>query len=281
MNKKNTNLVTVDELSASLNSANIRVIDASWYLPNQARNCLAEYQCGHIPGATFFDIDAVSDHSSDLPHMLPSADVFSSALSEMGISNQADIVVYDSAGLFSAARVWWMFKVFGHESVRVLNGGLPAWKAAGHATSDVSNDIQASAYKATFDAQRLKTKPDMLANAKSGECLVLDARPLARFLGQAPEPRAGLPSGHMPHSVSLPFNELLHDGHLKSSAELRDLFSSLKVDGNTKIITSCGSGVTAAIITLALSEAGLGLHSLYDGAWAEWASADDAEVLTE
>ncbi|RBP52848.1 3-mercaptopyruvate sulfurtransferase [Arenicella xantha] len=271
-------LCSVDELSDRLNDPTLRVLDGSWYLPSAQRNTIAEYQQQHIPGAQFFDIDMVSDTQSELPHMLPSADIFSTHVGNLGISNRHEVVVYDTAGLFSAARVWWMFKVFGHQRVRVLNGGMPAWIAHGGAISAAQVQLQAEVYESSEPAGLVVNHADLLANCHTADYTVLDARSAARFAGRAPEPRAGLPSGHIPGSKSLPFDQLLLDGQLRSAAELGALFESLQDQPEPKFITSCGSGVTAAIISLALFEAGYGLQRLYDGAWAEWASLPESPI---
>lgn len=281
MTTSSTQLINVNELANIANQANVHILDTSWYLPAKQRDCQQEFLDCHIPGAHFFDIDVVSDHSSDLPHMLPSAELFAQTVGGLGIVNQDRVIVYDTAGLFSAARVWWMFKVFGHQDVLVLNGGLPAWQAAGLPVSNELNKPGAVEYKAILSAAMVRDKSDMISNAESGECVVLDARPHARFTGQDPEPRPELSSGHMPNSVSLPFDQLIENGHLKPVEQLKAIFASLDVHQSSQLITSCGSGVTAAIITLALAEAGLGLHSLYDGAWSEWAAADDTVILRD
>lgn len=275
-----SNLCSVSELQRLLDNPTICIIDSSWYMPAQAIDTRSEHLKKHIPGAVFFHIDEVCDLSSDLPHMLPSAEEFSTAVATLGISNEKEVIVYDSAGLFSAARVWWMFKVFGHQKVRVLQGGLPTWVAAGGEVSDVPVEVAPATYHAQLDANLVVDKAAVIANCESKECVVLDARSNQRFLGTAPEPRPGLSSGHMPESRSLPFDQLLENGQLKTANELRPIFASLGVNEHTKVITSCGSGVTAAIITLALSEAGFGMQRLYDGAWSEWASANDTVVLT-
>lgn len=277
------NLCSVSELNKKRkdNDNRLRVLDSSWYLPSEAIDAQRAFNKQHISGATFFHIDSICDQKSILPHMLPSADEFAAAVENLGINNDSDVIIYDSAGLFSAARVWWMFKVFGHASVRVLNGGLPAWIADGGTLSDAAKAPVAENYNARLNVELVKTKSDLIENAQTHAYSILDARPTARFLGQAPEPRPGLPSGHMPHSVSLPFGQLLDNGYLKPADQLRDIFLAAGIDDSSSIITSCGSGVTAAIITLALAEAGLGMHSLYDGSWTEWASSKDTLILTE
>jgi len=276
------NLCSVSELQKRLNDkdSRLRILDSSWYLPSERIDSEAEFDKQHIPSAAFFHIDSICDQQSELPHMLPSAEKFAAAVGKLGISNNSNVVVYDSAGLFSAARVWWMFKVFGHSSVKVLNGGLPAWISNGGALSNTLEPTLEAQFDAMLQVDMVKAKSDLMENCRTQAHTVLDARPTARFLGQAPEPRPGLASGHMPHSHSLPISELIENGHLIPADQLQRKFKAIGVDNSSSIITSCGSGVTAAIITLALVDAGLGMHSLYDGSWAEWASSDDTEVLT-
>ncbi len=256
-----------------------KILDCSWFLPTQNKDPEREFRHAHIAGAQFFDIDKICDQTTDLPHMLPSETDFTLAVSALGINSTDTVIAYDSAGLFSAARVWWMFKVFGHESVRVLEGGLPAWIAAGGQISSVSETPIAGNFTAAFQPELVATKAQLISNCESHEYVVLDARSSARFLGQAPEPRPGLPSGHMPNAISLPFNELVEGGKLKPREELSLIFSDHGVTKSSRVVTSCGSGVTAAIITLAMAECGLGLKRLYDGAWAEWGSARDTIIL--
>ena len=273
------NLCSVEELLRRLGETDLKVIDSSWYMPAAQRETHSEFTQAHIPSAQFFHIDLVCDTSSDLPHMLPSAEQFAAAVGALGVSNQSDVVVYDSAGLFSAARVWWMFKVFGHTRVRVLNGGLPAWQAGGGAIAKQPESPRLTKYVAQLNLDLVADKARMQANCGTSNCVVLDARSSARFYGKAPEPRPGLSSGHMPASQSLPFDQLTRNGKMLATRDLCTLFNGMGIDADTKIITSCGSGVTAAIITLALAEAGLGMHRLYDGAWSEWASSQDTIIV--
>ena len=272
------------ELDKLLAEGDVQVLDCSWYLPAQQIDTRKAYLELHIPGALFFHIDLVCDRNSDLPHMLPTAEDFSLQVSELGINNGSNIVVYDSAGIFSAARVWWMFQVFGHQRVRVLNGGLPAWMEFGGRLSNkpVATNHQASdkaGFRPSFNSQMVTSKTQLLANCESKELVVLDARSAGRFMGLAPEPRPGLPSGHMPQSISLPFDQLLENGKLRSVDSLRSIFMELGISANTSVVTSCGSGVTAAIINLALAESGFGLQRLYDGSWSEWGSAHNTPIL--
>ncbi|MFZ1816102.1 MAG: 3-mercaptopyruvate sulfurtransferase [Rhizobiaceae bacterium] len=281
MSNSNPFILEADALQAMLHSPTLRLVDASWYLPAQNRNGRSEYEAARIPGAVYFDIDAVSDRSSPLPHMLPTPDQFAKAMSALGISETDDIVVYDGPGMFSAARVWWTFRTMGAGSVRILDGGFDHWRADGRPIEEGPAKAPAAAmFKPTLDAARVTGIDAIRANLKLGQSLILDARPLARFRGEAPEPRAGLRSGHMPGARPLPATDLVRDGKLKPLNELQALLDSVFADHKRNIITSCGSGVTAAIISLALESTGHPSHTLYDGSWAEWGQADDAPVAT-
>jgi len=274
-------LITTAELVAQIENPKLIILDASWHLPAANRDPLAEYRQQHIPKARFFDIDGISDQDSPLPHMLPSADKFSQAVSELGISNNSDIVIYDSVGLMSAARCWWEFRVFGHEHVRVLKGGLPRWIGEDRPVTSEVTEIEKGSYKASLLAEHVASLKDVLNNCDSQESTVLDARPEARFYAEVPEPRPGLKGGHIPDSYSLPFNLLIEDGELRSPEELRNIFSERSVEEGTPVITSCGSGVTASVITLAMTEAGFGLNRLYDGSWSEWGGAEGVPTSQE
>ena len=244
----------------------VRVVDGSWALDGTDMQAL--YRQAHIPGAVFFDIEAISDHSTDLPHMAPSPERFAEAAGAMGISAGDTVVVYDQQGLFSAARVWWTFRLMGHRDVRVLRGGLPAWRAAGFEVTGGATDVLTATYTPILRAEKIMDLNE-LRQSLDGRTVVLDARSAGRFEGTAPEPRSGLRNGHMPKSRSLPFGELIRDGALKPADELRAIFDAKGVDGTRPVVTTCGSGVTAAIISLALEEAGRDSR-LYDGSWAEW-----------
>jgi thiosulfate/3-mercaptopyruvate sulfurtransferase len=268
-------LVTTDWLAQHL--PQVKVIDASWHMPTAQRDGFTEYAERHIPTAQFFDIDAESDSSSDLPHMLPSAVVFTDAIRKLGIRNEDAVVVYDAAGLFSAARLWWMFRVFGHTNVAVLDGGLPKWLREQRPTDSGLSAPAPSQFHAEFQPERVRMKQDVLVNLQTGEAIVLDARGEARFKGEVPEPRAGLRAGHIPDSINIPYTSLLHeDGTMRSEDELRHLLTA--ADGRP-VIASCGSGVTACIIDLALTRIGHDTHAVYDGSWAEWGA--DAECPVE
>ncbi|HBN32688.1 MAG TPA: 3-mercaptopyruvate sulfurtransferase [Rhodobacteraceae bacterium] len=272
-------MVSTDWLARHLGSPDIRIIDASWYLPQAARDPKAEYDAAHIPGARFFDIDDISDSLSDLPHMAPPPEKFISRMRAMGIGDGHQVVIYDGAGLNSAARVWWLFHLFGKTDTAVLDGGLPKWLAEGRATEDMPPVLRDRHMTVVRNAQLIKDVTQVAAASKLKEAQIVDARSAARFAGEAPEPRAGLRSGHIPNSISLPFTELLNsDGTMKSDAELALIMAAKGVDMKAPVITTCGSGVTAAIINLALARLGHKQHSLYDGSWAEWGMYNDLKV---
>lgn len=272
-------LITANQLHAELGRANLRIIDGSWHLPNANRDASAEFESGHIQGAQYFNIDVIADTSSGLPHTLPSANQFAQAVSEMGISNSDRIVIYDTAGMFSAARVWWMFKIFGAKNIRVLDGGLPAWKAAGYGVTDRKFNPAPSAFEAEKDSERIVALDEMRQRVAAGDGQILDARGPGRFTGQEAEPRPGVRAGHMPGATNIPYSSLLNaDGTFKSNAELQKVFEDAQVDPSQPIITTCGSGVTASIILLALELLGYTNSRLYDGSWAEWGSLVDTPV---
>lgn len=263
--------IEADALKSLLDAGAVKIIDGSWALDGTDMRAL--YAESHIPTAQFFDIDAISDRSSGLPHMAPTPDVFAQAVGDMGISDTDHVVIYDRQGLFSAARVWWTFRLMGHKKVQVLKGGLPAWLAAGYPTGSGAEWVKGVIYTPNPNPDMVISFNLLRAHLGASDEMVLDARPAARFDGTAPEPRAGLRSGHMPGSRSLPASELIRDGALKPLADLKNIFSALHVTPKTQVITSCGSGVTAAIITLALHEVGHDKVRLYDGSWAEWGQA--------
>lgn len=267
------NLVSAEWLLQHLNDADVKVIDGSWYLPQQGRDAIAEYTAGHIPGAVFFDLDGHSDKSSDLPHMMPSAEVFAAAVSGLGISNSNHIVVYDGLGIMSAPRIWWMFRAFGHGNVSVLNGGLPAWSHADGPIEDQQTGVTATNYQAVLNEKYIASREAMLSFVENGDRQIVDARSAGRFSGRAPEPREGLKSGHMPEAKNLPFQKLIGDsGLFRSGLELEQAFEESGLDLSRPVVTTCGSGVTAAILSLGLEELGHDNSKLYDGSWAEWGS---------
>lgn len=274
-------LVATEWLAERLSEPFIKPVDASWYLPHVNRDAKAEFEAAHIPGAVFFDIDAVSDTASPYPHMLPAPDEFGKAVGALGIGNEDHVVVYDGAGLMSAARLWWMFKVMGHERVSVLNGGFPKWQREHRHVKAGAVSRKPKPFKARLDKSHLRSLEDMRALIERGGEQVLDARAKGRFDGTAPEPRPGLPSGHMPGSLNLPFDQLLaEDGTVKKKRELKPLFEGAGLHLEKPVVTTCGSGVTAAVLYLALTHLGKDDLALYDGSWAEWAAQKDAPIET-
>lgn len=272
-------LITASQLHAEIDNPDLRVIDGSWHLPNANRDAYAEYESGHIQGAQFFDIDAIADKDSGLPHTLPSASDFAQAVSAMGVSNTNEIVVYDTAGMFSAARVWWMFKIYGAQNIRVLDGGLPAWKAAGYGVTDKRRPPEPSAFSAEKDHSRIVALEEMRQRVDTADVQILDARGAGRFSGQEAEPRPGMRAGHMPGAINIPYSTLLNaDGTFKPNSELEKHFTNENVDPTKPTITTCGSGVTASIILLALELLGHTNTQLYDGSWAEWGSLGDTPI---
>lgn len=265
-------LVSTDWLAENLGQPGLSVVDGSWYLPAMNRNGAAEYMDGHIPGAVYFDIDEVSDHSVDLPHTLPAADYFAKKVSELGISESGMIVVYDGGGLFSAPRVWWMFRTFGARNVFILDGGLPKWKAENRPLEGGSIPRNTASFRARFNKNAVAYTDDVSAALKDGSAQVADARAKPRFDGTAPEPREGLSSGHMPGAMNLPTTAIVANGKLKTKEELAEAIKAAGIDPARPVITSCGSGVSAAIINLAFEVSGLPAPRLYDGSWTEWAT---------
>lgn len=274
-------LVSTAWLEAHLKDPDLRVIDASWYLPAMNRNPQAEYQAAHIPGARFFDIDEISDARSDLPHMAPPVEKFMSRLRAMGVGDGHQMVVYDGAGMFSAARVWWLFRLMGKMDIAVLDGGLPKWLAEGRAVEDLPPMLRDRHMTVQRQADMVKDVTQVAAASKLGDWQIVDARAADRFAGEAPEPREGLRAGHIPGSKNLPFANLLKaDGTMKRGQELREVFEDAGVDLAKPVITTCGSGVTAAVLSLGLEILGHPRHALYDGSWSEWGLYDGLAVET-
>ncbi len=275
-------LVGTGWLADRLGTPGLRVLDASFYLPTEAKVAPDLFEAGHIPGARFFDLELVADQETDLPHMVPSAGRFERLVAALGVSEGDHVVFYDQKGLFSAARGWWLMRLFGHGRASVLDGGLPKWRDEGRPMEHGAPRVaERGVFRATLHGARLRGLGDMLDNlAHRGE-LVLDARPAGRFAGAAPEPRPGLPSGHMPNARSLPAGELLAvDQTMLPPAALRARFAAAGADGSRPVVTSCGTGVTAAILTLGLAVAGLPEGALYDGSWTEWASRPETPKET-
>jgi len=273
-------LVDTAWLAAHLGAPDVVVLDATYYLPNEGKNAAALFAASHIPGARFFSIDLIADQDTDLPHMVPTAFRFAKLVGALGISRETLVVIYDQKGIFSAPRAWWMFALFGHDRVHVLNGGLPAWVAAGLPVTDAPAVVTPAVFVPDLRARLLRGLGDIIANLRSGSELVVDARPAGRFDGSVAEPRPGLPNGHMPGAVNVPAGSLVADGHLLDAAALRAKFAAAGVDGARPVVTSCGSGVTAAIVTLGLREAGLPQGALYDGSWTEWALRAETPKVT-
>jgi thiosulfate/3-mercaptopyruvate sulfurtransferase len=274
-------LKSTEWLAGKLGDDNVAVVDGSYYLTTQHRNAREEYLKAHIPGAVFFDINAIADTSTDLPHMLPGPDQFADAVGKLGISERDTIVVYDGAGLYSAPRVWWTFRIFGAKDVYILDGGMPAWIAEQRPTEAGEVKRLARNFKAQMDTGSVAMVSDVQMALRNGDVQVVDARSAGRFSGKDPEPRKGLRSGHMPGALNVPFTEIVRDGRLAPPETIAAAFGKAGVDTEKPIITSCGSGVTAAVLAFGLDAIGKKVPQVFDGSWTEWASRADLPVVKD
>ncbi len=274
-------LVSTDWLAEHLGEAGLVVLDGSWHMPAEGRDAKAEYAAAHVPGAVFFDIDAISDHTSPLPHMLPAPPAFATAVRRLGVGDGSTVVVYDTVGIMSAPRVWWSLRAMGHARVFVLDGGLPKWTSEGHPVEAGWREAEHGEFKAHPAPGLIADFEAVRAALASGEAQVVDARAAARFRGETPEPRPGLRAGHMPGAKNVPWSQLVAaDGHLAAPAQLMAAFETAGVDPGEAIITTCGSGITAAILALALARLGREDVAVYDGSWSEWGARADTPVAT-
>lgn len=275
-----TLFVSPEWLAERLASPDLRVFDASWHMPAANRDPRADYLAGHIPGAVFFDIDGVADQSTGLPHMLPSPDVFAAEMGRLGFGDGMHAVVYDSVGLFSAPRLWWTLNVFGAEKVSILAGGLPAWKAEGRPLESGETRHDPRMFTPRVDPTLVADAARVDAALKSGDAQVVDARAAERFAGRAPEPRPGLRAGHMPGAYNIPFPQVVEGGRMKDKPELEAAFAAAGLDPDKPTIASCGSGMTACILSLAFAASGRAPATVYDGSWSEWGGRADLPVVS-
>ena len=274
-------LVSTAWLAEHLQAPDVRIVDASWYFPHEERDARSEYALAHIPGAVFFDIDDIADETSGLPHMLPSGVKFASRVRKLGLGDGARMVIYDQLGLRSAARVWWTFRAMGHLDVVVLDGGLPKWIAEGRPVEDIPTPPRERHFTPRFSSDLVRDLNQVKKALETGREQLVDARPAGRFTGETPEPRAGLRGGHMPGARNVPSSDLIApDGTLKFAAQLAEIFDKAGVDINRPIITTCGSGITAGILALALARLGKERAAVYDGSWTEWGGREDTPVVT-
>jgi len=274
-------LVSTQWLADHMNAPDVRIVDGSWYLPQAGRDAQAEYNATHIPDAHFLDIDALSDPNTNLPHMLPPPEMFASRMRKIGLGDGLRVIVYDGMGLFSAARIWWMFRAMGHQDVAVLNGGFPKWTAEGRQVTDEQPRLRERHMTARPDNTKIRNVDQVLANITSKREQILDARSAPRFFAQVPEPRAGMRGGHVPGAINLPYTDLLNeDGTMRDGEALRVIFAAKGITMNKPVTTMCGSGVTAAILALGLELAGHRQVAVYDGSWTEWGGRADLPIET-
>lgn len=274
-------LVSTDWLADHLKDPDLRVLDASWYLPDMGRDALAEYYGAHIPGARFFDCDDVSDHRSELPHMVPPVEKFMSRMRKLGVGDGHQIVVYDGAGLFSAARVWWLFRLMGKTDIAVLDGGFPKWKAEGRTIEDLPPVVRDRHMTVKRQNHMVKDVTQVASASKLNDYVIIDARAPERFRGDVPEPREGLRSGHIPNSRNVFYRDLLAPNDtLKSNKDMAKVFQKSGVDLSKPAILSCGSGITASVLALAMERMGKFDHAIYDGSWSEWGTFQDSPIAT-
>lgn len=275
-------LVSTEWLAAHMGDPNVKILDATFKLPGVLPLPKDDYLAAHLPGAAFFDVDAVSDHSNPLPHMYPTAEQFGRDIGNLGISNADTVVLYDAGGWVAAPRAWWMFLAFGHSNVRILNGGLKKWRAEGRPVESGEVKPKPASFKASYDPKRVRSMQQLIANTESRAEQVVDARAADRFEGRAPEPRAGIRSGHIPGARNVPYNQLFDaaTGEMKPLDDLRAAFTNAGVKLDAPIVTSCGSGVSAGVLTLALYRLGITDTALYDGSWSEWGQEKGPPIAT-
>lgn len=279
-NQSSRTFVSADWLNGQLGSPDLAVVDSSWYLPAMKRDGKAEYAASHIPGAVYFDIDEVADSTSSLPHMLPSPEVFALHMARLGIGNGTRVVVYDGAGLFSAPRVWWTLKIFGLKEVFILDGGFPAWCAEGYPVERGMVTRPPANFTPAFDASAVAALEDVERALANNSAQVIDARPASRFRGEVPEPRPGVASGHMPGSLNVPSSAVIEGNRLAPADKIEAIFRDAGFDPDQPVIASCGSGVSAAILWLALEKIGKSPQAIYDGSWSDWGSRPGQPIAT-